>query len=249
MNLDTFFRHEGIDACAIVSLALLPDADRSDALHLVPGARSVIVFGREIPVPVYGLPPAEKTREMHRIAEETDRTAIRLAEGLRQEQFPAAPVPFLLPVRMDHGRLQGIIRLKRIAAAGGLGTIGRSGLLISPVSGTRLVLSGVVTTMDGGRPRTAPVADLCQKCGRCIRACPGGAIGIDGVDAFRCRNVSRWVPLPLVPAARWLLNRKTLQSLATPLAPVIARHGTMRCSLCVTVCPCFEAGTAPGQVR
>ena len=242
MNPDTFFRHEGIDAYAIVSLANLPDADRSDALHLVPGARSVIVFGREIPVPVYGLPPAEKTREIHRIAEETDRTAVRLAEDLLKEHIPAAPVPFLLPVRVENGQVQGIIRLKRIGAAGGLGTIGQSGLLISPRFGTRLVLSGVVTTMDGGRPRTAPVADLCQKCGRCVRGCPGGAIGPDGEDAFRCRNVSAWVPAPLIPAAQWLLRRKTLQRLAAPLAPVIARHATMRCSLCVTVCPCFEAG-------
>jgi epoxyqueuosine reductase len=242
MNPDTFFHHEGIDAYAIVSLVDLPDADRSDALHLVPGARSVIVFGREIPVPVCGLPPAEKTREIHRIAEETDRTAVRLAERLRQEQVPAAPVPLLLPVRVESGQVQGIIRLKRIAAAGGLGTIGRSGILISPRYGTRLVLSGVVTTMDGRRPRTASVADLCRDCGRCARACPGDAIGPDGVDAFRCRNISPWVPLSCIPFAKWLLRRKTLQRLAAPLAPVIARHATMRCSRCVTICPNFRTG-------
>lgn len=242
MKIDPFFQAEGIDAYATVSLADLPGADRSDALHLLPGARSVIVFGREVPAPVYGLSPAEKTREMHRIAEETDRTAIRLAEHLRQEQVPAAPVPFLLPIRVENGQVQGIIRLKRIAAAGGLGTIGRSGILISPRFGTRLVLSGVVTAMDGAPSRATPVADLCRNCGRCVRACPGRAIGPGGVDAFRCRNVSPWVPPSCVPFAKWLLRRKTLQRLAAPLAPVIARHATMRCSLCVTVCTYFRTG-------
>jgi len=242
MKIDSFFQAEGIDAYTVTPLACLREADRSDALHLVPGARSVIVFGREIPVPVYGLPPVEKTREIHRIAEDTDRTAIRLAESLLQEHIPSVPVPLLLPVRIKNGRLLGIIRLKRVAESGGLGTIGRSGLLISPRSGTRLVLSGVVTTMEGGTPRTTPVADLCRDCGRCVRACPGRAIGSDGADAFRCRNISPWVPPSCVPFATWLLRRKTLQRLAAPLAPVIARHATMRCSRCVTVCPNFRTG-------
>jgi epoxyqueuosine reductase len=242
MKIDPFFQAEGIDTYAIVSLTDLPDADRSDARHLVPGARSVIVFGREVPVPVYGLSPAEKTWEIHRIAEETDQTAIRLAERLLQEQVPAAPVPFLLPVRVENGQVQGIIRLKRIAAAGGLGTIGRSGILLSPRFGTRLVLSGVVTAMNGVIPRTTPVADLCRNCGLCVRACPGRAIGPDGVDAFRCWNVSPWVPPSWVPFGKWLLRRKTLQRLAAPLAPVIARHATMRCNRCVTVCPNFRGG-------
>jgi epoxyqueuosine reductase len=248
VDIGTFFHEEGIGPYAAVDLTCLEDADRSDALHLVPGAGSVIVFGREVPVQVYQLPPAEKTLEMLRIGEATDRVAVRLANRLRSEHIPAVPVPLLLPVTMHHGRLQGIIRLKRIAASGGLGTIGRSGLLISPVYGTRLILSGVVTALDGEHCRKMPVANICQHCGRCIRACPGGAIGPDGVDSFRCRNISAWVPAPLIPAAQWLLNRKTLQSLATPLAPVIARHATMRCSFCVTVCPYFEAGEPARQI-
>jgi hypothetical protein len=54
---DTFFCQEGTEKFAAVDPASLRDADQSDALHLVPGARSVIVPGREIAVQVCRLPP------------------------------------------------------------------------------------------------------------------------------------------------------------------------------------------------
>jgi len=86
------------------------------------------------------------------------------------------------------------------------------------------------------------VADFCGNCGWCVRSCPGGAIGSDGINVFRCRNISPWIPAPLLPATTWLLVHQSLQRIAAPFAPLVARHATMRCSLCVTVCPCFHNG-------
>ena len=242
MDLDAFFKEEGIFEYAIVRFEDLPDADRSGPLHLIPSACSVIVFGTQIPAPVYEAPLKEKTQKMLRIAESLDLTAVRLAGHLNAEQFRSAIVPLFLPLQVESGRVQGIVRLKRIAALGGLGTIGRSTLLISPRHGTRLALSGVVTEMDAGLSKTPLAVDFCRNCGRCVRSCPGGAISADGVNVFRCRNISPWIPAPLVPAATWLLGHQSLQRLAAPFAPRIARHATMRCSLCVTVCPCFHEG-------
>ncbi|MDN7013764.1 hypothetical protein FGW20_12125 [Methanoculleus sp. FWC-SCC3] len=107
MDLATFFGDEGIDVFSWVAIEDLPDADRASVLEFFPAARSMIVFGREVPIPVYRMPQREKTREMLRTAESLDNTAVRLAGRLDAEQIPARPVPLYLPVRIVDGRVQG----------------------------------------------------------------------------------------------------------------------------------------------
>ena len=173
MDIDAFFKEVGIDEYSIVRIEDLPDTDRSGPLHLVSSARSVIVFGMEIPVPVYEAPTREKTQKMLQIVESLDRTAARLADRLIAENFRSAVVPLFLPLRVEFGEIQGIVRLKRIAALGGLGTIGtigKSKLLISPRHGTRLAFSGIVTEMEAGLLKTSLAADFYGNCGRCVRA-------------------------------------------------------------------------------
>ncbi len=97
------------------------------------------------------MPPKEKTRGMLRIAEALDNTAVRLAALLEEEQVPALPVPLYLPVRIADGRVQGVVRLKQVAAAGGLGSLGRNTVLFNPRFGPRLLLSGVVTGRQSGK--------------------------------------------------------------------------------------------------
>lgn len=246
MDLAAFFEDEGIGVYCSVGIEDLPGVDRASVLQFFPLARSVIVFGKEVPVPVYRMPPGEKTREMLRIAESLDSTALRLTGLLNAEQIPARPVPLYLPVRLDDGRVQGIVRLKQIAAAGGLGEIGKNTLLLNRRFGPRLLLGGVVTAEPAPIPGTAAAAPLCTGCGACIRACPNGAIRPEGVDAFRCRTVRAWVPSPVVPAAKWLLRRQFLLRSMAPLAPAIARAATIRCSLCVTGCPAFQGAVGKG---
>ena len=121
MDLATFFEDEGVDVYCSVGIEALSDADRTAVLQFLPAARSVIVFGKEVPVPVYRMPPGEKTREMLRIAERLDNAALRLAGCLEAEQIPALPVPLYLPVRLADGKVQGVVRLKQVAAATGKG--------------------------------------------------------------------------------------------------------------------------------
>jgi epoxyqueuosine reductase QueG len=246
LDLTLFFEEQGIDVFSEVSLDDLSYEDRSLVVQFFPAARSVIVFGKEVPVPVYQMPPNEKTRGMLRIAEVLDNTAVKLAVRLEVERVPALPVPLYLPVRIADGRVQGVVRLKQVAAAGGLGSQGRNTVLLSPRFGPRLLLSGVVTGRRVQESRQAEScagrkeAPTCKGCGRCIKVCPGGALGPEGVDAFRCRTVSAWVPPVLVPAAKWMLERTTFLKCMAPLAPWIARTATIRCSLCVTECPNYS---------
>ena len=246
MDLKVFFNEQGIDVFSEVSLDNLSDEDRSSVVQFFPAAQSVIVFGKEVPVPVYRMPAKEKTRGMLRIAEALDNTAVRLAGRLDAEKVTAKPVPLYLPVKIADGRVQGVVRLKQVAAAGGLGSQGRNSVLLNPRFGPRLLLSGVVT---GRRVQESREAELCAGrkeapdctgCGHCIRVCPQGALRPEGTDAFRCRTVSAWVPPVLVPAAKWMLERTLLLKCMAPLAPWIARTATIRCSLCVTECPNFS---------
>ena len=246
MDLKSFFQEQQIDVFSEVSLYNLSDEDRSSTVQFFPAAQSVIVFGKEIPVPVYRMPPKEKTRGMLRVAEALDNTAVKLAGLLEAEQVPALPVPLYLPVRIADGKVQGFVRLKQVAAAGGLGSLGKNTVLFNPRFGPRLLLSGVVTGLLVQESRQAvPCAEGketpdCTGCGRCIKVCPQGALGPEGVDAFRCRTVSAWVSPVMVPAVKWILGRTIVLKCMAPLAPWIARTATIRCSLCVTECPNYS---------
>jgi epoxyqueuosine reductase QueG len=252
LDLKLFFQEQGIDVFSEVSLDYLSNEDRSSIVQFFPAAQSVIVFGKEVPVPVYRMPPNEKTKGMLRIAEVLDNTAVKLAGRLEAEQVPALSVPLYLPVKISDGRVQGVVRLKQVAAAGGLGSLGRNTVLLSPRFGLRLLLSGVVTgrrvqeSRQTERRAGREESPACKGCGRCINVCPGGALGPEGVDAFRCRTVSAWVPPVLVPAAKWMLERTIFLKCMAPLAPWIARTATIRCSLCVTECPNYSGDEGKG---
>lgn len=238
-NLAHFLEKEEIVVFSAVGIDELEAPDRSDVITFLPGAQSVIVLARSPDPGVFSLPREEKTRAMVRIATDLDRAAHRLAEELRREGFTAMTVPFLIPVREHEGRISGLVNLKHIAAAGGLGSRGKSTLLISPQYGNRLVLSGVVSSMRVPAGIHPEAADPCGSCDRCIRSCPGNAIDARGVDPFRCLNVRRHIPGPLIRPVRWLLRRRLLQQLLVPVAPFFLRFSTLRCSRCVTVCPYF----------
>jgi epoxyqueuosine reductase len=246
LDLTLFFKEQGIDVFSEVSLDDLSKEDKASVMQFFPAAQSVIVFGKEVPVSVYQMQPKEKTKGMLEVAEALDNTAVRLAALLEKKQVPAKPVPLYLPVRITDGKVQGLVRLKTVAAAAGLGSIGKNTVLFNHRFGPRLLLSGVVTSRRVQKTRKTENTEgkneglACTGCGRCIKVCPEGALGPDGADAFRCRTVSAWIPPVLVPAVKWMLGRALLLKCLAPLAPSIARTATIRCSLCVTECPNFS---------
>ena len=236
-DIHAFFSSEGIEEFSEVDISEIPLPDRNYVNEFFPGAGSVIIFAKEVPLPVYKLPPKEKTREMLIIAESLDITAKKLSALFIAGGISAKPVPLYLPVTVTEGKVRGLVRLKQIAAAGGLGTIGRSSLLLTPRYGPRVFLSGIVTGNRNSESRPSEIRPLCTACGLCIENCPGNAFGPEGVDAFRCMTIRTFVPSVFVPPVKWVLKRRFLLTTAAPLAPYIARLVTMPCSGCVTKCP------------
>ncbi len=114
------------------------------------------------------------------------------------------------------------------AARAGLGWVGKHTLLIHPRHGSWMLIGLVLTTLElnpsermGWPARTAPPADHCGTCTRCIDACPTGCITPYSVDASRCISY-------LTIEHRSLIDG----SLHEPMGDWVAG-----CDVCQEVCP------------
>ncbi len=74
----------------------------------------------------------------------------------------------------------GIVKFSQLGQKAGLGWIGQSGLLISPELGPRQKISAIFVSIANLPIKESNehswVADYCEKCGKCIKACPEKAL-------------------------------------------------------------------------
>lgn len=78
-----------------------------------------------------------------------------------------------------------LIDFNKAAVVCGLGSIGLHDKIITPKYGTFMRYAFIITDM----PLTCdePFAqELCDKCGKCMEACPGKAISANGLDTWQC---------------------------------------------------------------
>ena len=84
---------------------------------------------------------------------------------------------FATQVAHPYGSMVGFSQLGEKA---GLGWIGQSGLLISPELGPRQKISAIFTSIENLPLKTDEnhswISDYCEKCGKCIKACPEKAL-------------------------------------------------------------------------
>ncbi len=73
------------------------------------------------------------------------------------------------------------------AVKAGVGFRGRNGMVIVPGVGARVFLAEIFTTAHFESSSPSPSGIACGDCGRCVAACPAGALCGDGtLDASRC---------------------------------------------------------------
>lgn len=114
----------------------------------------------------------------------------------------------------------GPVAERALAAAAGLGWIGRNGCLVAPGLGSYVLLCEIVCnlalTPDG------PIASQCTDCNACVAACPTGAIVEEGlVDCRRCISY---------------LTIENRGEIAADLRPLMGTR-VFGCDTCQEVCP------------
>lgn len=182
----------GADVCGFGGLERFeaaPEGFRPSDLFA--GCRSVVALGvalpkgllRVAPRLLYGHFNGDVVHHVDRIVFEAARLIERECGGL------CVPVPSDAPYEYweeERSVGKGLLSMRHAAAGCGLGQIGKSGLLLHPEFGNRLILGALLT--DVPFESDALCRNICiPGCRRCLEACPASAIGEDGVDQRRCR--------------------------------------------------------------
>ncbi|NSW83696.1 MAG: epoxyqueuosine reductase [Syntrophothermus sp.] len=106
------------------------------------------------------------------VNQKLDILALEVASFLQDLGWRALPVPASAVVSEE--TLSSYLSHRAVAAAAGLGWIGKNQLLITPEYGPRVRLVTVLT--DAPLKAGSPIKERCGKCTRCIDACPVKAI-------------------------------------------------------------------------
>jgi len=113
-----------------------------------------------------------------------------------------------------------------LAIDGGLGELGRNGLLITPQYGPRVRLCKIFTdlVLESDRPIEFGVKEFCKKCKLCAEHCEAGAISMDDEPSFEvaCRSNNPG-------ALKWYVNAERCY--------LFWCENGVDCSTCIKVCP------------
>jgi epoxyqueuosine reductase len=212
MNKDSLGMPDNIDSQTIkrwiraqgIDLVGIADAENLFLAHpprpatsLMPSARSVIVMAVAHSLgAVYSPDVMLWTRNKMQTSRLLDETAEKMGRLLERKGFLSLPISADKPVeifkhnpetgkKFRQTRTLAFLSLKHAAVSCGLGEIGRNNLLLTPEFGPHQRLCAIVTEApleaDPRRDFT-----LCDNCGRCVKACPSGALKADRYDVDPC---------------------------------------------------------------
>jgi epoxyqueuosine reductase len=171
-------------------------------LPLLPTARSVVVFAKEICQEVVDLlRPGNEAGEAHGgdllpmhseyLNGRLNRAVHELAGYFRQRGYRSLPLPAIAPT--DQRFLEGLLSYKHVAELAGMGRIGWHSMLITEQFGPRVRLACVVTEAPlESSPRA--IGASCNGCAACIENCPAKVLEIPlngkaySMNKFACRS-------------------------------------------------------------
>ncbi len=182
----------GVDLLGVASFEMpISTKLRDAATSLLPGAKSVVVVGKEIYKEVVALlSPYKGAGEAeygdlfqphnNYINGRLTRAVYELASFFRKDGYRSLPLP-AAGCPTDQRFLTAIFSYRHAAQLGGLGSIGRHSLLITPEFGPRVRLACLLTEAS---LEAFPVSnkDYCIDCDVCIRECPAGALQLPEQD-------------------------------------------------------------------
>lgn len=192
--IKALFLNAGADLCGVANVAAF--SGTPEGFHprdLYADCRSVVVFAKAIPKGATLVDPRIIYQHYNALGPvELDRIAF-LAAGRLEADFPgtiAVPIPADNPYEYwvaETREGKGILSMKHAAVLAGLGTLGKSTLLLNRRYGSRLSIGAVLTNLD--LPSDPPAESICIECCRlCIDNCPAHAIGEGSVNQLLCRE-------------------------------------------------------------
>jgi len=218
-----------------------------DPNEILKDCKRIIVFGKEIPHPVY-------TAQRHaldlygNVAQNyypaMEAVAIEVASMLTREGHPSIPLGPYQPILMREGKYWGMVSLKHAAVRASLGTMGRNTLLATEKFGNRLRLGGVLTTAE--LPAGQPIAEsLCEdNCRTCVEVCPVRALdGHGGIDQYKClRRCTGHPLLATMFLSQWFRSSEPLNRYFQFVTETLGARYTYTCFECLVKCPHFRKG-------
>jgi epoxyqueuosine reductase QueG len=177
----------GADDAGVVSIEH-PELE-GEVSHLrraLPGVRSVValVVGTH-PPDIRSPARSVANGEFHRVGEEMDRVASRVARELSRRGYASVNPPMAFPMEMDQFPARTwVVSHKKVAVAAELGRMGLHRSVIHPRLGSFVLLGSVLTEAELPG-RAAPLGfNPCVDCKLCVAACPVGAIEPEGGFRF-----------------------------------------------------------------
>jgi epoxyqueuosine reductase len=158
---------------------------KKQAGGLLPGARSVVVLGKEVFKEVVDQLQAGKEvgeaiaadfmgPHSEFLGGRLTKAVYDLAANLRKEGYRCFPLPSIgSPV--DQRFLKPIFSFKQAAVLAGIGTLGWHTLVITPEYGARVRFACLLTDAPL-EASPVPKKNYCLQCNACIRICPAGAL-------------------------------------------------------------------------
>jgi epoxyqueuosine reductase len=203
---------------------------RANPAELLPGARTIISLAvnyrrndgyirpGEEPLPQPGPDPLPPTGLIAQYARGDDYHAVlrRMAEELVVGLRDRLRDPFGHRVCVDTAP----VLERELAAAAGLGWLGKNTCLLNRRLGSYLLLAEILTTLE--IESDTPAEAKCGSCRRCVDACPTGAIVAPGrLDSRRCIAY---------------LTIEHRGAIAAEYHPAMGDH-VFGCDICQQVCP------------
>lgn len=184
----------GVDDVGIASAADYLSPASPPLESLFPGVRSLVVLAFreysscESPSASLAMSGRLDLMEAARASSRKVTAFIEKTLGGRAMAVPVSyPMDFTDPKKLGVGE----VSLRHAAVAAGLGAFGAHNLVVHPAFGTRVIFTAVLTDL-ALEPDRFTGENPCTHCGKCVKACPVGALDQEGkTDLRKCLGNSQ----------------------------------------------------------
>jgi epoxyqueuosine reductase len=220
---------------------------RRPAEALLPGARSVVVFAARLLAGALNCPAGTKgaIKDAQVAYQRIEGAGAAVGRFLEGQGYRCYLPPASMPV--DVFRHRGTLHYagewshRQAAIAAGLGVKGLNNLLVTPEFGPYVRLGSLLTTAPLEPTRRELPPDLCNRCLKCVRACPVGALNPDPdaqprLDQPKCKT--NYIG-PFLRSSPFQTLRSWLSTygIATRGVQVLMEGYHFSCAECQRVCP------------